>query len=186
MSDLRTKVPIGAHKLLWTPGTTGGVEIDLGYTKDGAVLKIAPKTVKRTAHELAAPYGSVQDELDISADITLLEADMDTVAIGLGALKTTVTGTPSKISIDLNPMRGAPMSFGKLVFHPRKLVPSDKSQDKTVWNALVEGASDRIFKANDDCTVNFSFVAGAFWDSTASKWKIYTEGDPTTAVAFEV
>lgn len=184
MSDLRQSVPIGSHKAIWTPD--GGSEIDLGLTKEGCTIEIETDGYERTADELAALYDERVDKVSITGEIELIEVDIDMVATCLGLLKTTVAGPPSKASVDMNPLRGYSKPFGKLVFHPRKLADAVVTDDKTIWNAIVAMSGNRIFKAAEDGSLKFSFKAGAYWDSTLSKWRIYTEGDPTTGVGFEL
>lgn len=184
MANLRTTVKIGAHRCLWTPD--GGTEIDLGFTEEGVVIEINQGKAMRGIHESTAPYGAVEDEAEITSEVVLKETPNATVAAALGALLTTEVGPPAAESVDLNPTRGEEASFGKLVFRPRKLASSDKSQDKTIWNAINMGSSSRPFLANADQTVTMSVQAGLYWDAVAEGYKLYTEGDPATDVTFQL
>lgn len=187
MSNLRTNVPIGAHWVLWTPN--GGSETNLGYTAEGVVINIAATQVERTVHELAAPFDAVLDDISITSEVILKEVDIDKLAAALNGIKTTVAGPPAKTGFDLSPARGVQANFGKLVFRPRSLTGlggTDLSKDKTIHNALVMGSSDRVFQANVDNTITLSVKAGAYWDSVASKWRLYTEGDPTAHGGFSI
>lgn len=176
--------PIGGCQTLWTPD--GGTETNMGLTKEGVTIKIATSLTELECDEYAVPYDSVVDKIAITSEILLVQADMDTIAACIGAMKTTVTGPPAKTSIDMSPVRGESAPFGKLVFHPRKLASSDKTQDVTIWNAMVQMSGDRIFTATKQGLIQFSVKAGLYWDSTLSKYKVYTEGDPTTGIGFEI
>lgn len=189
MSNLRTVVKIGAHRILWTPGGGGGTETDLGFTTEGCQIDIAYSAYERTVHELAAPFDAVVDNIEITSAITLVDGSVDTLAAALAGIKTTVTGPPAKSGMDINPARGRQLPFGKLVFRPRSKTGvggTDLTEDKTIFNAIVIPTGPRVFRANADQTVTFNIKAGAFWDATASKWKFYAEGDPTALDGFAI
>lgn len=184
MGELRDSVKIGNHRCLWT--ADGGSEVDLGLTADGVVVKVATSVYERTVAELNAPFDSRVDKRDITAEVVLKETPLETVAAALSALKTSKAGTPTVVSADVSPERGEQMLFGLVVFRPRGLTSSDKSQDKTFFNAIVMGNSDMPFKANDDQTVSFSIKAGAYYDANLTAWRLFCIGDPSTDVGFLV
>lgn len=177
-------IQIGAHKVLWTPdGET--TAIDLGYTAEGVEIAVEGDEHLIEVHELAAPIGGVTNSLSLTAEILLKECHLDNIALGLGALKTTVAGTPAKVSVDISPMRGQLLDFGELRFHPRHLPANDVSRDVVIHKAMVRRQGTQTLRANEDGSVSFS-VVGAAAEQSDGSWKLYTIGDDSTDVSFDV
>jgi hypothetical protein len=183
MAELLT-YDIGAHRMLWTPN--GGTEVDLGFTEDGSEISIEKEYEDVEVHELGAPVDSYEKKVKVEATAKLAQATLQNLSRALDALLTTVTGPPAKVSIDVNPKAGTKATFGKLVFRPRELTSADKSRDKTIWRAAVKAGTKLPMKATTKRVADFKVAGLADQDVTTGKWRIFTEGDPTTAVLFEV
>lgn len=181
MGNLRTGVKIGGHVVTWTPD--GGSPVDLGLTKEGCEIQVKKTVLERTVNELAAPFDAVVTGVEVTGKVILVEYSLDTIAAVLDALKTTVS---SDVSVDLNPLAGVQCTFGKLVFHPRKLAAATVTEDKTIHNAIVIADAGLMFKANEDLTWQFSFKAGAWQDTTTGNFKLMTIGAAATAKVFAV
>ncbi len=182
MASRLANIEIGRYLINWTPD--GGAETELGHTEDGSVIKIQPKETNRTVEAFGdTPFDIITDGWNITAEAMLKEATLDNFAAALSSLKTTVTGPPSKLSVDIDPTAGKSLVFGKLVFH-RADASTDVSRDITIWKAIVTPNTDLPLKANKDLTVKFVVRAGVWQDPSTGKVKILTRGDGTTGITF--
>jgi|ERR1043166_7871840 hypothetical protein len=172
---------IGAHRILWTP--SGGTETDLGLTEDGSVVEIAKDYEDIMVHELSAPVDEVEKKVNCVATVKLVQFTMDNIALALDSTKTTSSG---KTSVDVSPKSGRKATFGKLIFRPRDLTSSDKSRDKTMYKAAIQTGFKPDQQATKKRIFDVKFRGLCDQDATTGSWRIFTEGDPTTAVLYAV
>lgn len=185
MAEVRPSIDIGSCDVLWT--RDGGSEVNLGLTAEGVEIEISETDYDVRADGISAPLMSVKTETEITGEIELIEFNLDNIAVGLRSVKTTVAGPPAKESVDISPLAGEEVPFGKLVFHPRRLPAANKSKDVTIPMAILRRSGNRVFRATQEGRVTFSFQAGAKQDPTTGEWyPLYIEGDASTDVMFDL
>jgi len=186
MATLRERIPIGSHRVLWLPEGSEDPPIDLGFTKDGCMLEKKTEVFNVKVPEITVPIKTVKTSVDLRGKLTLIELPIDTLAIALDMVKTTVVGTPNKVSLDENPLAGEEIPMGKLIFRPRSAGTSEL-QDKIMWAAGLICQAGMAFKVNENLTVDIELVAHADEDpDNLGNYRVFTMFDALTEKYFEL
>lgn len=179
-------IKVGRHSVTLTPFAGGTAKV-IGLTKDGTTLSIKKAKEKIMCHELGTPIKEIFSATDVALKLTLVQYDLDLLAFALGATKTTVTGPPDKVSVDVSPVAGGSPPLFKVVLHPIDQ-GAVLTSDVTIWCMSMDVEQELGFRVDKELNLVLSGTALATIDS-ADVTKVYpvvTVGDVLTAVSYTV